>query len=165
LGGTGKLLPNPNVDPAATARELAHTLEEWAVNPQLRQAMGQASKLRAQQLFREERMLRETINIFQQAISAPISDEFAQGEEVIKGVQNVSHRLRYRSQTWQAWHAYTTGDTAAAVEHLQRSLKYSSFQFTTQTILDWVNDFVRLSSLKGDRLDALSFAKLIMNNY
>ncbi|EDZ96956.1 glycosyltransferase [Limnospira fusiformis KN01] len=165
LGGTGKLLPNPNVDPAATARELAHTLEEWAVNPQLRQAMGQASKLRAEQLFREERMLRETINILHPAISAPISDEFAQCEEVIKGVQNLSHRLRYRSQTWQAWHAYTTGDTAAAVEHLQRSLKYSPFQFTTQTILDWVNDFVRLYSLKGDRLDALSFAKLIMDNY
>lgn len=164
LGGTGRLLPNPNVDPVATARELAKTLEEWAVNPQLRQATGQASKQRAEQLFREERMLRETINIFQQAISYPKSDDFAESEEVIAGVAKVSHRLHYASEIWQAWQAYTVGDNTSMIHHLHQSQKYSPFRFTTETVLDWINDFSRLSSLKGDRLDVLSFAKLIIDN-
>jgi hypothetical protein len=159
LGGTGHLLPDPNVDPEGTARELAKTLEEWAVNPELRQAIGRKSKARAEGLFREERMLRETVTILQRAINDPETDEFASRGEVITGVQNVGQRLRYASEIWQAWHAYTRQDTAGMVRHLQGSLQYSPFPFVTETVIDWVNDLIRLSSLKGDRVDAATLTQ------
>ncbi|MEB3885005.1 glycosyltransferase [Lyngbya sp. CCY1209] len=159
LGDTGRLLPDPNVDPEGTARELAKTIEEWAVDPELRKAIGRKSKERAEGLFREERMLKETVTIFQRAINDPETDEFASRGEVITGVQNVCQRLRYASEIWQAWHAYTHQDTAGMVRHLQESLQYSPFPFVTETVIDWVNDLIRLSSLKGDRIDAATLAR------
>ncbi|MGC9524847.1 MAG: glycosyltransferase [Limnospira sp.] len=159
LGGTGRLLPDPNVDPEGTARELAKTLEEWAIDPERRQAVGRESKERAEQLFREERMLKETVTILQRAINDPETDEDPAREEMITGVQNISQRLRYLAEIWQAWHAYTHQDTAGMVRHLRESLQYSPFPFVTENVIDWVNDLIRLSSLKGDRLDAATLAQ------
>jgi glycosyltransferase involved in cell wall biosynthesis len=69
LGETGKLLPDPNIYPEATIQELALTIENWATNPQLRSDIGQACKHRAEQMFKEERMLQEYITIIEKLLN------------------------------------------------------------------------------------------------
>ena len=63
LGDTGKLLPDPQIDPQATTDELVATLEQWATHPDLRQALGQAGRKRAEALFRAEKMLAHYLNL------------------------------------------------------------------------------------------------------
>ncbi|MBR8838294.1 MAG: glycosyltransferase family 4 protein [Stigonema ocellatum SAG 48.90 = DSM 106950] len=60
LGDTGKLLPDPKIDPQATVNELVATIQAWCANPELRHSIAQACKTRAEQLFKEERMISET---------------------------------------------------------------------------------------------------------
>jgi predicted O-linked N-acetylglucosamine transferase (SPINDLY family)/cephalosporin hydroxylase/glycosyltransferase involved in cell wall biosynthesis len=68
LGDTGKLLPNPKEYPQKAVQELVQTLQLWVNNPELRKSVGQACQKRAKQLFQEERMIHETLNIIQQAL-------------------------------------------------------------------------------------------------
>ena len=70
LGETGKLLTSPLYDSRTTIQELVTTLQTWAENQALRQHVGQAGKHRAKQLFREERMVEETIGLIQQALES-----------------------------------------------------------------------------------------------
>jgi glycosyltransferase involved in cell wall biosynthesis len=65
LGDTGKLLPSPILEAQATIRELASTLQHWAADATLRQQLGQAGKQRAIAMFREERMLEETLAVIE----------------------------------------------------------------------------------------------------
>ncbi|MBD2771528.1 glycosyltransferase family 4 protein [Iningainema tapete] len=60
LGDTGKLLPDPKIDPHATVNELVTTIQAWFANLQLRHQSANACKTRAQHLFKEERMISET---------------------------------------------------------------------------------------------------------
>ncbi len=71
LGDTGKLLTDPKIDPEATVRELVNAIQAWAENPELRKSVGQASKQRAEKLFRESRMVQETVNVIQRALLPP----------------------------------------------------------------------------------------------
>ncbi len=83
LGETGKLLTDPKLDPQATVRELVTTIENWVINPQLRQSIGQACKKRAEALFREERMIKETVEIIEQAF-LPHRDYVSPGFKIIR---------------------------------------------------------------------------------
>ena len=66
LGDTGKLLPDPNVDPKATTAELVSTITAWSTNTKLRQTIGCACKKRADLMFQEQRMFDEYLTIVQQ---------------------------------------------------------------------------------------------------
>lgn len=68
LGGTGKLITDPKINPQATVRELVETIEEWVINPQLRQSIGQSCKHRAENMFQEERMIQETVEVIEKAL-------------------------------------------------------------------------------------------------
>jgi glycosyltransferase involved in cell wall biosynthesis len=68
LGDTGKLLPDPKANPDGTIAELVTTLQIWAEDVELRQAIGRAGKDRAEQLFRVERMLAETLSVIDRAL-------------------------------------------------------------------------------------------------
>lgn len=68
LGDTGQLLTAPIFDPQATIRELVQTLQAWGNDPALRQQVGQACHQRAAAMFREERMVAETIAVIQTAL-------------------------------------------------------------------------------------------------
>jgi len=65
LGETGKLLPSPILDPQGTIRELVATLQSWGSDAAGRSRIGQACKHRAETLFREERMVAETLSVIQ----------------------------------------------------------------------------------------------------
>lgn len=69
LGDAGVLLTSPVFgNPQATIQELVTTLTTWTRDRALRQRVGAACKHRAEQLFREERMVAETIAVIQAAL-------------------------------------------------------------------------------------------------
>ena len=64
LGDTGQLLTSPMFgNPQSTIQELVSTLKDWVGDAALRQQVGQACKQRAETMFREERMIEETVAI------------------------------------------------------------------------------------------------------
>lgn len=63
LGDTGYLLENPDVNPAATVRELAGAIQRWGIDAQGRKSMAEKSFARASAMYREELMLERTMNI------------------------------------------------------------------------------------------------------
>lgn len=67
LGSTGQLLPHPNKNPQDTVRVLISTLEIWAKDAKMRSEVGQKCKARAEILFREERMIKETLEEIERA--------------------------------------------------------------------------------------------------
>ncbi|MEG4576286.1 glycosyltransferase [Microcoleus sp. N3A4] len=156
LGDTGKLIADPKNDPKQTARELAQTVELWAENPELRRLAGQACKLRAEELFKEERMLLEYAEVIQQVLSASSNREkFSIAPKVQKQIQQVDSMLYYYYLVWQAWQAFDRGDVSGMVENLHSSWKCTPL-LTTETILSWITNFVMLSSEKGVKLDTYS---------
>ncbi|MBE9037329.1 glycosyltransferase [aff. Roholtiella sp. LEGE 12411] len=92
LGETGKLLTDPKIDPQATVQELVTTIEDWAINPQLRQSIGQACKQRAEELFREERMIKETVEVIEHAL-LPDGDYVSPGFKVIRPDQAFTNMI------------------------------------------------------------------------
>ncbi|MEG3857894.1 glycosyltransferase [Microcoleus sp. herbarium12] len=83
LGNTGKLLPDPKIDSQATIRELVTTIEDWVVNPDLRQSIGLACQQRAEQMFREERMIQETVKVIEGAM-LPFRDYVSPGFDIVQ---------------------------------------------------------------------------------
>jgi glycosyltransferase involved in cell wall biosynthesis len=159
LGDTGKLLSDPNINPEKTVLDLVETLQEWVINPELRDQIGAASKQRAEQLFKEDRMLKQTLEIIQIALTSSQENQFNNLPFTQADINHFNHRLEYASFLWNAWHHYTQNNTLQMVHCLEQSLKYSSFEFITETVLDWVNDFVRLSSYKQSPLDASTLSQ------
>ncbi|MBD1828744.1 glycosyltransferase [Microcoleus vaginatus GB1-A2] len=156
LGETGKLIPDPKIDPQKTAQELAETVELWAQNPELRRLAGQACKLRAQELFKEERMLLEYAEVIEQALSASSNQEQSSiAPKVQKQIQQVDSMLNYYYLVWKAWEACGRGDVSGMVENLQSSWKCTPL-LPTETILSWLQNFVVFSSEKGVKLDTYS---------
>ena len=61
LGDTGQLLPDPNRDAAQTSRVLAQTLAAWSTDLPAVHERGRLAHTRAASLFRQERMLDDTL--------------------------------------------------------------------------------------------------------
>ncbi|GAA6617111.1 CmcI family methyltransferase [Scytonema sp. NUACC26] len=79
LGDTGKLLPDPKINPEATVNELVETIQAWCANPELRDSIAKACKTRAEQLFKEELMIAETHQVIESILVSSwdyISPEF-----------------------------------------------------------------------------------------
>lgn len=70
LGNTGKLLPDPNVDPQATVQAIVDTIQDWAIDPECRLTMGKLCQQRAVTMFREERMLDSYLTLIQRMIGS-----------------------------------------------------------------------------------------------
>jgi glycosyltransferase involved in cell wall biosynthesis len=69
LGDTGKLLPDPNLDPGGTVLQLVGTLEKWASDSALRRKVGLAGKQRAERCFREEITIERTLKLIDEIMS------------------------------------------------------------------------------------------------
>ncbi len=81
MGETGQLLPDPNQNPQATLEVLIQTLTLWT-QPDLRQAIGQAAQQRAEVLFREERMIQETLQLVKRSL-LPQNDYVSAGLAIV----------------------------------------------------------------------------------
>ncbi|EAW38412.1 glycosyltransferase [Lyngbya sp. PCC 8106] len=159
LGDTGQLLPDPNINPEDTVTVLVQTLKDWAINPELRQQKGQSAKQRAEQLFKEERMLKQTLEVIQHVLLDENKNDFADLHHVKKGVQKINQRLNYACQVWNAWNCYHQGNEEQMKFYLQQALKTAPQLFATEIILDWIDDFSRLSQQKGEPLNIEDLSK------
>lgn len=83
LGDTGCLLPDPNIEPSATASALADTIEAWTIDQSRRHSLGAAAQSRAKTMFREDRMLRSTASVIERA-RLPSGDYASPGLEIIR---------------------------------------------------------------------------------
>jgi glycosyltransferase involved in cell wall biosynthesis len=91
LGETGKLLPDPNLNPQATLQALIQTLQDWAA-PDLRQAIGQAAQQRASTMFREARMVQETANVIARSL-LPAGDYVSPGLAIVQPDAAFPHKV------------------------------------------------------------------------
>ena len=160
LGDTGKLLPNPKIDAQATIKELVSTIEAWASSLELCQAVGQACRKRAEELFREETMLNQYMEVIEQVLSqGENSTEQYLSQKESEKISQMKERFQYSSLVWDAWHKYCQGDTAAMTSSLEKSLQLTPYALT-KTIFDWVKSFSRFSLEKGSNFDAYSLINL-----
>ncbi|MFB8793709.1 MAG: glycosyltransferase family 4 protein [Microcoleus sp.] len=153
LGDTGKLLPDPTIDPEGTVKELVQTVEIWAEDPEFRRVAGQGCKARAEELFKEERMLREYVEVIEQALATDDkNDSFSISPKLKKQLQQVDSLLKYYYLVWKAWEAYDRGDMSEMVNNLQSAWVCTPY-FTTETIFDWVKNFGVFAAEKGVSFD------------
>jgi glycosyltransferase involved in cell wall biosynthesis len=68
LAHTGVLLPDPTQRPTDAIRTLAQTIDRWSASPADRQRLGRTAHDRANQCFREARMLRETTALLERHV-------------------------------------------------------------------------------------------------
>jgi glycosyltransferase involved in cell wall biosynthesis len=68
LGTAGRLITAPHGGPEPTAGQIASTLEQWTADPTLLQDLGKAAHERAQQMFREDRMIGQTVGAIERAL-------------------------------------------------------------------------------------------------
>jgi glycosyltransferase involved in cell wall biosynthesis/predicted O-methyltransferase YrrM len=92
LGETGKLLPDPNLDPQATLQALIQTLQGWATHPDLRLAIGAAAKQRARVMFREARMVEETARMIARSL-LPAGDYVSPGLAIVQPDAAFPHKV------------------------------------------------------------------------
>ena len=64
----------------------------------------------------------------------------------------VKSQMQYKDLLWEGWYAYCKGDRAGMANFLKESLKCTPFS-TTETVLNWLQNFAGFSSEKGDSLD------------
>lgn len=160
LGDTGRLLPNPQIDPKGTVKGLVETIKIWAENPELRQIAGEGCKARAEELFKEERMLREYSEVIERVLLFENnSDNFSVNPKVQKQMERVDKCLHYNYLVWKAWYAYDRGDISGIVKNLQSSLACTPL-LTTETILNWLKSFANFYAEKGIQLDTYALTKL-----
>ena len=65
---------------------------------------------------------------------------------------DVKSQVQYKLLLWEGWYAYCKGDRAGMANFLKESLKCTPFS-TTETVLNWLQNFAGFSSEKGDMFD------------
>ncbi len=69
LGREGALLPDPAKDAMGAVTTLARTWIDWSRKPGLREGVGRRCRQRAEALFREETMMRNTLDYIEEAMA------------------------------------------------------------------------------------------------
>ena len=162
LGETGKLLPDPKLNPTGTIRELVKTIITWSESPQLRQLAGLGCKRRAEALFREERMLREYSETIERMLlpGNRTPDRASQASTLPPArILEPERYFHYSSLVWQGWYAYYRGDCEEMVRCLHESLKYTPF-LKMSTIANWLKNAVSFFDEKGQRLNVYRLSEL-----
>jgi glycosyltransferase involved in cell wall biosynthesis len=68
LGDTGQLLPSAQKNRAALVSQLIRTLDLWAGDAALRRIIGEAGRVRAQEMFRESLMIERTVSLISRQV-------------------------------------------------------------------------------------------------
>lgn len=71
LGTTGHLLPSAAKNRTALLNQLTRTLHVWAGDAKLRRIIGEAGRLRAEEMFRESLMIERTVALIGQHVAEP----------------------------------------------------------------------------------------------
>jgi glycosyltransferase involved in cell wall biosynthesis len=171
LDDTGKLLPDPKVDPEGMVRELVNAIQSWATFPELRLAVGQACGRRAQKMFTEERMCREYMEVIREALSgredfSPDLDTFVVQPNYVEDGSDFAFGLErqmcYYSLVWNGWYAYEKGMSDRAIKCLKTALKYNTLPLSPiETVLGWVKRFGEFSGEIEKDLDVYSMSNSV----
>jgi len=171
LGETGKLVAPPRTDPQATIRELVATIESWAADGALRRSLGEACRERARAMFREERMVDETIQVFERALLPP-DDYVAPGLRVVRPDACFPHMAigDRRTNSWpylrrQVPHNWYVDRRWPAIGFLSRDeahlLYNNALQFGGRRALEigcflgWSTCYLALAGVELDAIDPL----------
>jgi glycosyltransferase involved in cell wall biosynthesis/predicted O-methyltransferase YrrM len=101
LGETGRLLPDPKVDPDRTAEVLADAIEGWANDPAALIAEGEKCAARARSMFQENRMIRQMASVIER-VALPAGDYVSPGLEMIRLDEHFPN-LAVASKATLAW--------------------------------------------------------------
>jgi glycosyltransferase involved in cell wall biosynthesis len=171
LGETGKLLPPPRIDPQGTVRELAATIETWTCDAALRQSLGTGCQERARAMFREERMIDETLQVIERALLPP-GDYVSPGLRIIRPDACFPHLAVGDPQT-NAWpylrrhipHNWYVDRRCPAIGFLSRDeahlLYNNALQFRGRRVLEigcflgWSSCHLALAGVELDVIDPL----------
>jgi glycosyltransferase involved in cell wall biosynthesis len=154
LDNTGKLLPDPNISPEKTVKELANTLLDLVPNKERFNEMRQACQQRATKMFTEERMVGDYIRVIKQALLTPVVTK-----NVSEEIRILENRVHYSSLVWDAWCSYRKGNSREMALYLEKSLKYQPF-LPTEMVLNWLESFANFSRGKGEYFDPESLTNL-----
>ncbi len=166
LGNTGKLLPNPKLEPTAAVADLIETIQLWTYSAELRKAKGQECQQRATEMFQESTMLARYETEIKQiladkkdedkAITHPRTLRIAQNSRTkLAATSTAAQNFYYLALVWQAWFHYRQGDLAQTTTILQESLQYSPHT-PTLTVFNWLKNFTRFATAKGETIDVYS---------
>ena len=64
----------------------------------------------------------------------------------------VKSQMQYKLLLWEGWYAYCKGDMNGMANFLKKSLNSTPF-LTTETVLNWLENFASFASGKGDIID------------
>lgn len=168
LGECGVLLPDPGKDPSATVVALATAIATLSKDEQVRRSMGQQLRARAQTLFVEARMVRETLQIIERAC-LPRGDYVAPGLEIVRPDSAFPFMVKGDpdSQPWpylrrQASHNWYVDSRAPMVGFLSRdeahilyNTAYSNSCYAALEIGAWLGWSASHIALGGVQLDVI----------
>jgi len=77
-------------------------------------------------------------------------------ESAVKNTEE-NKPVQYGVLVWEAWYAYKNGDLAGMSKFLQTSLNCTPFS-STETVLNWLENFGRFSLEKGEYFDTNSLS-------
>ncbi|MEG4345561.1 methyltransferase domain-containing protein [Microcoleus sp. A003_D6] len=143
---------------AQTEAELAQT------QIKLKQSQSQQARTDGK-LAQAKAQLQETDAVLEQSQS-----QLHQTQEVLERLlfkQNLAatqtegqHPMQYNLLLWEAWYAYGNGDMAGVAHYLQQSLKCTHLS-RTETVVNWLESFAKLSSEKGYEFDSYSLTNSV----
>ena len=76
-------------------------------------------------------------------------------QETLAPQTNGQTQMQYQLLVWDAWYAYRQGNLIGMAACLQQSLKCTHLS-RTETLVNWLESFVRFSAEKGEQLDTYS---------
>lgn len=86
------------------------------------------------------------------SLAAVIESFFARPELPLK-IRLLEKQIKYSTFVWIGWYLYCRGHRAEMVQFLQRSWEYKPY-LPVETVVNWVESFVKFSEDMGEELDA-----------
>jgi glycosyltransferase involved in cell wall biosynthesis len=88
-----------------------------------------------------------------------VLDHFFAQPDLPPRIRLLEKRVRYSTFVWIAWYLYSTGHPAEMARYLQQAWSYQPY-FPTETLVNWIESFVKYSQNGGENLDAEALSQL-----
>jgi glycosyltransferase involved in cell wall biosynthesis len=85
-----------------------------------------------------------------------VIDNFLKQEDIPLHIRKKENNYRYHTLVWAAWRLYQTGYVSLMIDLLNKSLEYTPY-LNTETLSDWIKNFILYSTEMGNKLDSEIF--------
>ncbi|MDJ0516930.1 MAG: glycosyltransferase family A protein [Trichodesmium sp. MO_231.B1] len=89
-----------------------------------------------------------------------VLESFLARPDIPENIRKIEDEIRYYTLLWIAWSAYNYGHFTEMKAYLQESLNYTS-DVGIKVIVNWIENFKKFSSAKGEILDTYSITSSI----